>query len=102
MRSMLVAEARAGWLTIAPRRVITMAEPLLPEIRDATQQTWDAPVANMWGTSEGGPTAFGCFRDGGMHLSDDLVIVEPVDEHGDPVPPGVRSDRVYLTTCSTS
>jgi phenylacetate-CoA ligase len=32
-----------------------------------------------------------------MHLADDLVIVEPVDEHGDPVPPGVRSDRVYLT-----
>jgi phenylacetate-CoA ligase len=97
MLSMLVAEARAGRLTIAPRRVVTMAEPLLPEIRDAAQQTWDAPVANLWGISEGGTAALGCFRDAGMHLADDLVIVEPVDEHGDPVPPGVRSDRVYVT-----
>ena len=32
-----------------------------------------------------------------MHLSDDLLIVEPVDELGDPVPAGVRSNKIYLT-----
>lgn len=32
-----------------------------------------------------------------MHLSDDLVIVEPVDEDGGPVSPGERSAKVYLT-----
>ena len=30
-------------------------------------------------------------------LCDDLVIVEPVDLDGRPVPPGVRSDKLYLT-----
>jgi phenylacetate-coenzyme A ligase PaaK-like adenylate-forming protein len=50
----------------------------------------------MYGTSEAGPVGVGCFRGPGIHLSDDLVIVEPVDLAGRPVPPGVRSDKVYL------
>jgi len=97
MLATLVAEARAGRLTIAPRRIVTMAEPLLPEIRAAAQATWKAPIANLWGTSEAGITAMGCFRGGGMHLSDDQVIVEPVDADGKPVPPGIRSAKIYIT-----
>jgi phenylacetate-coenzyme A ligase PaaK-like adenylate-forming protein len=51
----------------------------------------------MYGTSEAGPVGVGCFRGPGIHLCDDLVIVEPVDHAGRPVPAGVRSDKVYLT-----
>jgi len=97
MLATLVAEARAGRLTIAPRRIVTMAEPLLPEIRAAAEAMWDAPVANLWGTSEAGITAMGCFREAGLHLSDDQVIVEPVDVDGKPVPSGVRSAKIYVT-----
>ena len=97
MLGTLAAEARAGRLRIAPRRVVSTAEPLLPEVRAAVADVWQAPIANMWGTSEGGITALGCFRGEGMHLTDDMVIVEPVDVHGDPVPAGVRSAKVYLT-----
>ena len=39
----------------------------------------------------------GRFHGPGVHLCDDLVIVEPVDLDGRPVPPGVRSDKLYLT-----
>ena len=59
MLSVLAAEARAGRLTITPRRIVTTAEPLLPEIREAAAQAWNAPVANQWGTSEGGIVALG-------------------------------------------
>ena len=97
MLAALVAEARAGRLTIEPRRVVTMAEPLLPEIRAAAEAMWGAPIANLWGTSEGGVTAFGCFQDSGMHVCDDLLIIEPVDAAGKSVAPGIRSDAVYLT-----
>lgn len=93
----LAAEARAGRLRIRPKRISSTAEPLLPEIRRAVREVWDAPIANMWGTSEGGITALGCGQDEGMHLSDDLLIVEPVDAAGDPVPPGTPSAKVYLT-----
>jgi phenylacetate-CoA ligase len=47
--------------------------------------------------SEAGPIGVDCFGGPGIHLSDDLVIVEPVDLAGNPVPPGVRSDKVCLT-----
>ncbi len=97
MLATLTLEARAGRLHIGPRRIVTMAEPLLAEIREAAEETWDAPIANLWGTSEGGTTAFGCFKDRGMHIADDLVIVEPVDGVGEPVPPGKPSQKVYLT-----
>jgi phenylacetate-CoA ligase len=97
MLALLAAEARAGRLRILPRRVTTTSEPLLPEVRRALTEAFCAPVANMYGTSEAGPIGVGCFRRPGIHLCDDLVIVEPVDLDGRPVPPGVRSDKLYVT-----
>ena len=95
--ALLAAEARAGRLRISPRRVIASSEPLLPETRQALKRAFGAPVANMYGTSEAGPMAVGCWRGPGMHLCDDLVIVEPADQDGRPVPPGTASARVYVT-----
>jgi len=92
----LVHEARAGRLDIAPSWISGTAEPLLPEIRAALEETWGVPVGNAWGCSEGA-RATSCGRGRGMHLCDDLVIVEPVDQQGRPVPPGVPSAKVYLT-----
>jgi phenylacetate-CoA ligase len=89
-------EARAGRLRIAPRQVISCSEPLLPEIRTAAEAAWGVRVGNLWGTSEGGGVAVAC-EHGRSHLSDDLLIVEPVDEDGRPVAPGERSAKVYLT-----
>src|SRR5262245_46262870 len=97
MLATLVAEARAGRLTISPRRIIAVAEPLLPEVRAAVRDAWGAPIANSWGTSEGGVVARGCYRGTGMHLADDLLIIEPVDENGEAVPCGSESAKVYLT-----
>jgi phenylacetate-coenzyme A ligase PaaK-like adenylate-forming protein len=69
-------------------------------VRQAVEATFQVPIANMYGTSEAGPVAIGCWRGPGMHLCDDLVIVEPVDEAGRRVPPGTRSAKVYVTAIS--
>jgi phenylacetate-coenzyme A ligase PaaK-like adenylate-forming protein len=92
----LSLEARAGRLDIAPSQVLSCAEPLLPEIRAVSEQAWGAPVGNIWAASEGGGMAVPCTHSN-SHLSEDLVIVEPVDEDGRPVAPGERSAKVYLT-----
>jgi phenylacetate-coenzyme A ligase PaaK-like adenylate-forming protein len=92
----LAFEARAGRLHIAPRHVLSCSEPLLPEIRAAAEAAWGVGVANLWGASEGGGVGVAC-ADSRMHLSDDLLIVEAVDEDGRPVAPGERSAKVYLT-----
>jgi phenylacetate-coenzyme A ligase PaaK-like adenylate-forming protein len=97
MLGVLAAEAVAGRLRIAPTRLIAMSEPLLPEVRMAAEDAFGTPVANFYGTSEGGGVALGCWQSEGMHINEDLVILEPVDVAGRPVPPGVRADKVLLT-----
>jgi len=93
----LTHEARAGRLRVRPRLVAATGEPLAPEIRVALEDTWGVPVGNCWSTSEAGGLAWSCLAGSGMHLSDDLVVVEPVDEDGRPVPAGTSAAKVYLT-----
>jgi phenylacetate-coenzyme A ligase PaaK-like adenylate-forming protein len=92
----LAKEARQGRLRIAPARIGLAGEPLLPEIRAALEEAWNVPVINIYGASEfGGHVS--CGYGPGLHLSDDLVIIEPVDTAGQPVGPGVCSDKIYAT-----
>jgi phenylacetate-coenzyme A ligase PaaK-like adenylate-forming protein len=93
----LAHETRAGRLRISPRFICSVSEPLLPEIRAVAEETWGVPVMNWWASSEGGGMAISCGRGKDLHLSDDLLIVEPVDAEGNPVPPGTRSEKIYLT-----
>ena len=93
----LTFEAMAGRLQIAPLRVRCVGEPLLPEVRGRLQQTWQVPVHSQWIASEAGCLGYSCLLGRGLHLNDDLVIVEPVDEQGRPVQSGQTSAKIYIT-----
>ena len=93
----LTRAARDGQLRIAPRAIVTGGEPLLPEIREAAEETFAVPILNWWLCSEAGPIAIGCGRGTGLHLSDDLLIIEPVDRDRRPAAVGTRADQVLLT-----
>ncbi len=93
----LAESAEAGQLRITPSVAVTGGEPLLAEIRAACDRAWGIPVQNWWLSSEGGPMAIGCGQGNCLHLSDDLLVIEPVDRSGSPVPVGTRSDKLYLT-----
>jgi phenylacetate-CoA ligase len=93
----LTRAAQAESLRIAPRAIVTGGEPLLPEIREAAEATFGVPILNWWLCSEVGPIGIGCGHGPGLHLSDDLLIIEPVDRERRPVPVGVRCAQVLLT-----
>jgi phenylacetate-CoA ligase len=93
----LIDAARTGALRIRPRAIITAGQPLTAEVREAAQSLFEARVLNWWMSAEAGPMAIGCGHGPWMHLSDDLIIFEPVDEHGRAVAPGTRSAKVLLT-----
>lgn len=64
---------------VRPVRVSTNSEPLLPEDRDAIVDAWQAPLHNLWGSTELGVQAVGCGYGPGLHICEDEVILERVD-----------------------
>ena len=86
-----------GRLDIHPVRVSTNSEPLLDEDREAIRLAWDAPVHNLWGSTEIGVQAVGCARGEGLHVCEDEVVLERVDENGAPVGPDEPAVRTLAT-----
>ena len=86
----------SGRLRISPRRVLACGEQCTDATRAAVAEAWGLEVDDYWGCSEGA-NAFPCGAGTGMHLPDDLVIVEPVDAHGNPVVPGRPAAKILLT-----
>jgi phenylacetate-coenzyme A ligase PaaK-like adenylate-forming protein len=72
----------AGQLDVHPVRVSTNSEPLLHEDRQAIHDAWKAPVHNLWGSTEIGVQAVGCGRGEGLHVCEDEVVLERVDDNG--------------------
>ncbi|HTU86770.1 MAG TPA: hypothetical protein VMF57_14420 [Solirubrobacteraceae bacterium] len=93
----LINGASAVKLTFTPRTVIAAGDPVPADIRQAAESVLGATVLNWWVGSEAGPIAIGCGHGPSMHVSDDLIVLEAVDEHGARVPAGVRSAKVLLT-----
>jgi phenylacetate-coenzyme A ligase PaaK-like adenylate-forming protein len=94
----LCKEVEEGRLNIHPEVLSVFGEAFYPILRQALQKTWpDASIFNTFGTSEGlaGITCTANREE--MHLNDDLCIVEPVDERGNSVNPGVLSTKIYIT-----
>jgi phenylacetate-CoA ligase len=93
----VVREAEAGRLKIAPRYVETGGELLMERTRVAVRELWGAEIDDSWAVAEGA-YAFSCPSSrSSMHLPDDLVIIEPVDLKGRPVPFGGPAAKLYLT-----
>jgi phenylacetate-coenzyme A ligase PaaK-like adenylate-forming protein len=94
----LASEATEGRLRIAPLRVATNSEPLLPETRALIERVWGVPVNNAWGSTEVGMHAAECDRGHGLHVHEDAVVLERVDEDDRPVADDEPAARVLLTS----
>ncbi len=86
-----------GRLEISPVRVSTNSEPLTAEDRDAIALAWNAPVHNLWGSTEIGVQAVGCSHGDGLHVCEDEVVLERVGEDGVPVPDDQPAARTLAT-----
>ena len=94
---LLMGEARSGRLNISPVVVVSSGEVLTDATRESVRAVWQAEIADSWACSEG-LYATPCDAGTAMHWSDDLAIIEPVDQHGDPVPPGVPAAKILITS----
>jgi phenylacetate-CoA ligase len=93
----LARAALAGELDCCPVRVSTNSEPLLDEDRRAIAEAWHAPIHNLWGSTEIGVQAVGCGLAEGLHVCEDEVVLERVDENGVPVGADEAAARTLAT-----
>ncbi len=89
-------EQLAGRLKITPRTVLSSSEVLTQETRNRIVQAWGEVLFNLYPSTECGLAAE-CDQHRGMHLMEDLVIVEVVDQDNRPVPAGVYGDKLLIT-----
>jgi hypothetical protein len=77
--------------------VLTSSESLPPGERDRISQAFGgAKVRDNYGASEFVAAGYDCGH-GWLHVNADWVILEPVDDQYQPVPPGTTSHAVLLT-----
>ncbi len=97
MARSLADEQLAGRLHIVPNRIFTSSEVLTKESRRRIEEAWGRRLYNQYAATESGVLAAECDQHRGLHLFEDLVICEVVDQDNRPVPPGVYGDKLLLT-----
>jgi phenylacetate-coenzyme A ligase PaaK-like adenylate-forming protein len=97
MGRILADEQIAGNLRIAPRLVIVGSEVLTKETRRLMVKAWGEGIFNNYAFTEGGGIGTECSEHHGMHMWEDLLIIEVVDGNNRPVPPGVFGERLLVT-----
>jgi phenylacetate-coenzyme A ligase PaaK-like adenylate-forming protein len=94
----LAEEQLYGRLRIAPRVVGSNAEILTDDVRELGRRAWGVTVLNRYATTELGMTGVECLEACGIHLPEDLVLFEVVDERNRPVTAGARGAKLLVTT----
>lgn len=97
MQRLLAEEQLAGRLRIAPRAAFSASEVLTPDTRDKIKVAWGIDPFNVYAATEPAGVASECEYHSGLHLYEDLVIPEIVDDRGEPVPPGEAGTRLLVT-----
>jgi phenylacetate-coenzyme A ligase PaaK-like adenylate-forming protein len=95
--ALLAEEQIAGRLRIAPRVVACVGEVLTADMRARIRQAWEIEPHELYATTEACVLASTSPRQAGMHVWEDLTLVEVVDARNQPVPPGTPGNKVLLT-----
>lgn len=93
---LLAGEQQAGRLHIHPVLISAAGETLTAAARQRIAEAFDCRVTNYYGSSEAIGLTFECSAQR-SHINTDWYIVEPIDEHHQPVPPGQLSHDVLVT-----
>lgn len=79
------------------REIRTFGETLPPDLRALCREAWNAKVADAYSSEELGCIAFQCPRDEHYHVQAENLLVEVLNEQGEPCRPG-EVGKVVATT----
>jgi phenylacetate-CoA ligase len=95
--SLLAIEQLDGRLRIAPSTIVSSGETHTEDLERTVRAAWDVGWFQIYGTTEVPFLGAHCSYHTGLHLFEDLAIVEVVDEHDRPVVPGQPGHRLLVT-----
>lgn len=76
-------------LPVVPVKVVlTTGEVLMPEYRMKLEKVFGAPVYDDYGASDGGILSHECLERDGLHVADDMCVIEIADKDGNVLPDG--------------
>ncbi len=81
---------------IHPKALISTGIELLPRVREFLQSYFGCPVIDEYSMTETGPIAYSCSQDAGYHILPPDILVEILDEQGNPVQEG-ESGEITIT-----
>jgi phenylacetate-coenzyme A ligase PaaK-like adenylate-forming protein len=93
----LADEQLEGRLAIEPDLIVTTSEVLTDETERRIAAAWGRRPVNAYAATEAPGIAIGSRDHVGMHVFEDSLVLEVVDDGGEPVPPGEPGSRVLLT-----
>jgi phenylacetate-coenzyme A ligase PaaK-like adenylate-forming protein len=93
----LADEQLDGRLAIAPDLIVTTSEVLTDETERRIAAAWGRQAVNAYAATEAPGIAIASRDHVGMHVFEDSLVLEVVDDDGAPVPPGQPGSRVLLT-----
>ena len=92
----LAAEQLAGRLHISPEGVMSASEVLSAHAASELEAAWGRAPFDVYAATETAGIASPCtYRN--RHVYEDLLIIEPVDQAGNPVPPGTTGAKLLVT-----
>lgn len=97
MQRLLAEEQVGGRLRIAPQAVFSASEVLTADTRRLIADAWGIAPFDVYAATEPAGIASECELHTGLHLYEDLVITEFVDERDRPLPPGRPGAKVLVS-----
>ncbi len=97
LAGMLAEEQLEGRLRIAPHAVAVSSEVLTEGVARRVVAAWRIEPFQVYASTEALVIASEAPERVGLHVSEDLVVLEVVDEQNRPVPAGVPGYKVLLT-----
>lgn len=94
---LLAYEQLGGKLRIRPKEIKCGGEPLSIKGRQVINKAFGECLMEVYSTTESLALASECFAHRGMHIHEDAVILEVVDNEYRPVPEGTLGSKVLLT-----
>ncbi len=95
MLKLIAEEVENGRLSINPKRLISYSEILYPDVREYLIKVFKCTVHQIYKCTEG-PIAISC-KFGQLHINEDLVLVETLNNDGTITSPGQPCQKLIVT-----